>query len=69
VGLAVHGTRTPSEPCQWVACGLRTTARLRVWGPGGRRPDQVADDPRCERRRSEEAERTTPGILGVVPFL
>jgi len=29
----------------------------------------VADDPRCERRRSEEAERTTPGILGVVPFL
>jgi len=55
VGLAVHGTRTPSEPCQWVACGLRTTARLRVWGPGGRRPDQVADDPRCERRRSEEA--------------
>jgi len=25
----------------------------------------VADDPRCERRRSEEAERTTPGILGI----
>ena len=32
-------------------------------------PTKLADDPRCERRRSEEAERTTPGTLGVVPFL